>query len=379
MDAQKAEVVVVGAGLMGLGVAWRLAQAGRRVAVFERGEAGRGASRAAAGMLAPAAEIGFEERALYELMRESARRWPPFAAELERASGRRVGYDAAGTLVVATDRDDVEVLRRLFRFQREEGAAVTWLAGFEAIEKEPLLSPRLPAAVFSPEDHQVDNRAVVEALAGVVREAAALREHTPVAAVEPDEEAPAVVLEGGERVAARAVVVAAGAWTREVGGLAPRPPVRPVKGQVLALRMEPPFALRHVVRGPRAYLVPKADGRLVVGATAEEMGFDARVTAGGVYRLLEGAVEVVPGVEELVLEATWAGLRPAARDGNPLLGRAAPGVFLATGHYRHGVLLAPVTADEVAREVLAALGGGVETSPWLAPFSPARFSDPAGS
>ena len=372
---QEAEVIVVGAGLMGLGVAWRLAQAGHAVTVFERGEAGRGASWAAAGMLAPAAEIGFEEPDLYRLMEESRRRWPAFAAEVERASGCHVGYDDAGTLVVATDRDEVEALRRLFQFQRQEGAPVWWLAGFEAVEKEPLLSPRLPAAVFAPQDHQVDNRAVVEALAAVVRGAALFREHTPVAAVVPDAESPAVVLEGGERIEAQAVVLAAGAWTRDVDGLALRLPVRPVKGQMLALRMEPPFALRHVVRGPRAYLVPKSDGRLVIGATSEEMGFDARVTAGGVYRLLEGAVELVPGVEELPLEATWAGLRPAARDGRPLLGRTAPGVFLATGHYRHGVLLAPVTADEVAREVAGALARRGETSPWLAPFSPARFSE----
>jgi len=373
--AREVEVAVVGAGLIGLGIAWRLAQAGRGVAVFERDEAGRGASWAAGGMLAPAAEIGFEEPDLYRLMLESRRRWPAFAAELERASGRPVGYDATGTLVVATDRDEVEALRRVFRFQQEEGAAVEWLAGFDAAAREPLLSPRLPAAVFAPDDHQVDNRALAEALVAVVREAATLREHAPVRAVVPDAEAPGVVLEDGERVTARAVVLAAGAWVRDVEGLAPRPPVRPVKGQMLGLRMEGPLVLRHVVRGPRAYLVPKPDGRLVVGATSEERGFDASVTGGGVYRILEGAVEVVPAVEELAFEAAWAGFRPAARDGNPILGRAAPGVFLAAGHYRHGVLLTPVTADEVAREVEASLGGSGETSPWLAPFSPGRFND----
>src|SRR5690606_6147777 len=176
--AREVEVAVVGAGLIGLGIAWRLTQAGRRVVVFERDEAGRGASWAAAGMLAPAAEIGFEEPELYRLMLESRHRWPAFAQELERASGRSVGYDDAGTLLVATDRDEVEALRRVFRFQQEEGAAVEWLAGFDAAAREPLLSPRLPAAVFAPEDHQVDNRAVAEALAAVVREAASLRERT---------------------------------------------------------------------------------------------------------------------------------------------------------------------------------------------------------
>src|SRR5690606_7280128 len=248
------------------------------------------------------------------------------------------------------------------------------LAGFEAVEREPLLSPRIPAAVLAPGDYQVDSRSVVEALAGIVRREGILHEHAPVAAVEPDAEAPAVRLEGGARVAARAVVVAAGAWARGVEGLEPRPPVRPVKGQMLAARLAPALPLRHVVRGPRAYLVPKPDGRVVIGATSEERGFDDAVTAGGVYRLLEGAVELVPGVEEWALEATWAGLRPASRDGDPLLGVAAPGVVYALGHYRHGILLTPVTADEVAREVDARLRGVSETSPWLAPFSPGRFA-----
>ncbi|MDX1420907.1 MAG: glycine oxidase ThiO [Rubricoccaceae bacterium] len=368
------EVVVVGAGLVGLGIAWRLVQGGHRVALYDRGAAGRGASWAAAGMLSPAVELGFEEPALYRLMVESRRRWPAFAAELERASGTPVGYDATGTLVAATDRDEVEALRRRFRFQQEEGASVEWLAGFEAAEREPLLSPRLPAAVLAPGDHQVDNRAVVEGLASVLRRDADLHEHAPVRSVVPDPEEPSVVLADGSRVPARVVVLAAGAWVREVEGLAPRPPVRPVKGQMLALRMGPSLRLRHVVRGPRAYLAPKADGRLIVGATVEEQGFDADVTGGGLYRLLEGAVELVPAVEEWAYESAWAGFRPAARDGAPLLGPVAPGVVLATGHYRHGVLLAPVTADEVAREVEALLAGSGETSPWLAPFSPARLS-----
>ena len=158
------DAVVVGAGVIGLGVAWRLAQAGRRVVVLEKGAAGRGASWAAGGMLAPAAEIGFEELDLYRLGRESLRRWPDFARELEKASGQSVGYRTEGTLVVADDRDSARALRRLFQFQQEHGAPVRWLTADEAQEIEPLLSPRLPAVIHAPEDHQVDNRAVVAAL-----------------------------------------------------------------------------------------------------------------------------------------------------------------------------------------------------------------------
>ncbi|NNF57680.1 MAG: glycine oxidase ThiO [Rhodothermaceae bacterium] len=377
MSEREAEVVVVGGGIVGLAVAWRLAQRGHTVDVFEQGELGRGASWAAAGMLAPTAELGFEELDLYRLGRESLRRWPTFAEELEAASGQPVGYDATGTLVVADDRDSTEALRRLYRFQQEHAAASTWLAGFEALDREPFLAPGLPAAVFSLEDHQVDPRAVAQALVRVLRAhvAVAVHEQITVQAIEPDAETSAVVLDDGTRIMARAVVLAAGAWTRRIAGLEPKPPVRPIKGQALALRVAEPFALRHVVRGPDAYLVPKADGRLIVGATSEEQGFDTRVTAGAVYRLLEGAVAVVPGVEELEVIETWAGLRPASRDHAPLLGfGAVPGVAFATGHYRHGVLLAPVTADEIAAAVEARLAGSVETSAWLAPFSPDRFS-----
>lgn len=369
-------MLIVGGGLIGLALAWRLAGRGRRVRVLERAEAGRGASHAAAGMLAPAAEVGFEEMPLYRLERESLRRWPAFARELEEAAGMAVGYRSEGTLIVADDRDAAEALRRLFRFQQAEGVPVEWLTGAEAREREPFLSPRLAGAVWAPEDHQVDNRAVVEALRRALAAEARveLREGVAVAALEPHAERPAALTTEGERHEARLVVLAPGAWARTIGGLPAPVPVRPVKGQMLALRMAPPFELRHVVRGPDAYLVPKDDGRLVLGGTSEEMGFDARLTAGGLYRLLEGAVEIVPGVEELEFIETWTGFRPASRDHLPLLGFAsAPGVVLAAGHFRHGILLAPVTADELAAEIDAALGGRGETSPWLAPFSPRRF------
>ncbi|HEX9953584.1 MAG TPA: FAD-dependent oxidoreductase, partial [Rubricoccaceae bacterium] len=165
------DVVVVGAGVAGLGVAWRLAQSGTRVLVVDRGEAGRGATWAAAGMLAPSAELGFEELDLYALARESLARWPAFAADLEAATGLAVGLRTEGTLVVADDRDSLVALRRLFAFQAAQGAPVEWLTGEAAREREPLLSPRLPGAVWSPDDHQVDNRALADALAVAVRAA----------------------------------------------------------------------------------------------------------------------------------------------------------------------------------------------------------------
>ncbi|MEM9996987.1 MAG: glycine oxidase ThiO, partial [Bacteroidota bacterium] len=299
------EVLVVGGGVVGLGVAWRLGQRGVRVTVLERGEAGRGASWAAAGMLAPVAELGFEELDLYALSRESLRRWPAFARDLEAVTGRSVDYRDDGTLVVAPDRDAAEALRRSFRFQQQHGVDVRWLSRDAALDLEPFLSPRIAAAVHAPGDHQVDNRRLVAALRAAVEEAASVtvREHVAVRAIHPDADAPRAVLDDGSEVAARQVVLAAGAWSGGVEGLAPvEVPVRPVKGQMLSLRMDapvagPPFGLRHVVRSPDAYLVPKSDGRLVIGATSEEQAFDTRVTAGGLYRLLEGAWEACPGID----------------------------------------------------------------------------------
>ncbi|WP_022834857.1 glycine oxidase ThiO [Salisaeta longa] len=368
-------VGIVGGGAIGLATGWVLAQRGAHVTVWERGRAGRGTSWWAAGMLAPDAELQFEELELYALNRESLRRWPDFARDLEAASGQSVDYRDEGTLLVADDHDAAEQLRRLYAFQREHELAVEWLDGSQAREIEPFVAPRLSAAVWVPSDHQVDNRKLVQALrAAFVDAGGTLHEDAPVTAVQPDGNEPAIVPTEGTRTAYDTVIVAAGVWSREVEGLVPAPPIRPVKGQSLQLRMALPFDMQHVVRGPEAYLAPKSDGRLVVGATSEEMGFDTRVTAGGIYDVLEGAWEVVPGIRELEVEETWAGLRPASRDHAPLLGRAAPGVVYATGHYRHGILLTPVTAQEVARLVLAG-----ETSEWIEPFAPTRFSSATAS
>ncbi len=372
------EVIIVGAGIAGLGVGWRVALDGRRVLIFDAGEAGRESTWAAGGMLAPAAEIAFEEMDLYELQRESLARWRSFAVELERASGRSVGYRTDGTLVVADDRDSAVALKRVYDFQREHGVPVEWLDVDDALDLEPMLSPRLTAVVSAPTDHQVDNRAAADALLIAARRAGAeVREHAPVSAIEQGGARLSVVLADGQAVTADVVVLAAGAWSGSISGLDPAPPVRPVKGQALSVRQtqRPGLQLRHVVRGPRAYLVPKDDGRVVVGATSEERGFDKSVTVGGVFRLLEAAIDVVPGVEEMEIVETWAGLRPACRDHRPLLGRShQPRIVYATGLFRHGILLAPVTADEVAREVVSILNGSPETPSVLAPFSPLRFN-----
>jgi glycine oxidase len=355
-------VLIVGGGVCGLGIGWRLAQANRPTTVLEQGEVGPNslpaATWASAGMLAPHVEAEPGEERLLPLLLESHARWPAFTQELKEASGVDVGYRTEGTLVVALDRDQVERLRFQYEFQRKLGLELTWLSGDAARQREPHLSRNVIAALYSPHDHQVDNRQVLLALRQAFLAAGGtLREHASVAEILVEKgEVQGVRLISGEILHAPVVVVAAGAWSATLPGLPPeaRPPVRPVKGQMLALQtpLDAPL-LRHVVWGRDVYLVPRKDGRLLVGATVEEKGFDAQLTAGGVYTLLRRAWEILPGIDEAPIVEMWAGLRPGSRDDAPILG-ATPvkGLILATGHYRNGILLAPITADAISHLIL---------------------------
>jgi len=375
---QRPSIAIIGAGVIGLGIGWRLAQAGCRVAVYERGEAGKGASWAAAGMLAAGVETEPGELALHALNRASQLAWPGFAAELEAASGQSVELRQEGTLMVALNRDDAAQLRYTYDFQRNHGIALQWLSGGEARQREPFLHPNLAAAVYCAGDHQVENRKLVRALrAAFLAAGGALHEHKSVSAIESHNGKVTGLRLEDETIAADVVVLAAGAWSGEIAGLPPlaRPPVRPIKGQMLSLRMDPLAPLlRHVVWTPRVYLVPRSDGRLIVGATSEERGFDSNLTAGGVFSLLEGAWRALPGVEELPIDEMWVGFRPGSRDDAPVLGpgegeAALAGLVYATGHHRNGILLTPVTADAVARYILEG-----EIADVIRPFSMARFA-----
>jgi glycine oxidase len=367
-------VAVIGAGAIGLGIAWRLAAAGSTVEVFERGAAGHGASWAAGGMLAAGIEAEPGEAALYQLNRLSQRLWPGFAAALEAASGMSIGYRDEGTLAVALTRDDVARLRFHYEYQRSLDIPLEWLSSAEARRREPHLHSNLAAAVSSPLDHQVDNRRLVTALRRAFLAAGGkLFEHTPVGAVELAGERVAGIRVGDRSHPADVVVLAAGAWSRDIAGLpsAARPPVRPVKGQMLALRMNPEAPLlRHVLWTPKVYLVPRQDGRLIIGGTVEERGFDPSLTAGGVFALLEGAWRAMPTIEELPIDEMWVGFRPGSRDDAPLLGPSpVEGLVLATGHHRNGILLTPVTAEAVSRSILT---GEIEEA--IRPFTIERFA-----
>jgi glycine oxidase len=373
-EARAHDLVVIGAGVIGLAIAWRAARRGLQTLLLEAGEPAAGATGVAAGMLAPVTEADFGEERLLEANLESARLYPEFVAAVEASSGRTTGYRTTGALVVAVDRDQAEELERLHELQRSLGLDAHWLSPTECRSLEPSLSTRVAAGVDAPGDHQVSPRLLAAALrTALEREGGVLRCHARVRSIAVEGgETSGVVIEPDELVRARAVVIAAGARSGELelpdgAGV----PIRPVKGQILRLRGKPsqPIA-RRIVRTPEVYAVPRGDGRLVVGATVEERGFDSAVTAGGVFELLRSAYEVLPGITELELVDASAGHRPATPDNEPVIGEAElPGLLWASGHWRNGVLLAPLTAQSVVG--LVADG---DPRPEVAGFSPARFA-----
>jgi glycine oxidase len=365
------DLVVVGAGDIGLTIAWRAAASARSVLVLERDTPGQGSSHAAAGMLAPVSEAVLTEQPLLQLGLRSAAMYPEFVAEVEAASGRATGYHRCGSLLLAQDADAAEALARELDVRTRLGLAVRRLRGSEARALEPALAPSLRLALEIGDDHAVDPRALTAALVLAVANAGGVvRSDAEVAGLErvPGGRVSGVRLAGGDRVSCEAVVLATGAWS--VPGLpeAARVPVRPVKGQIMRLH-DPagPGLLHRVVRMRGGYLVPRGDGRYVLGATMEDRGFDTAVTAGAVHDLLRDAAEVLPGVLELVLDEASAGLRPGTPDNAPVIGPGAlDGLHWATGHMRNGILLAPVTAELV----LAGLDGARAE----APFDPRRFA-----
>jgi glycine oxidase len=369
------DVVVIGAGVIGLAVAWRSAQAGLAVTVLERGRPGAETSHVAAGMLAPISETSPTELGLLALGLRSASTYHEFVAELAEASACDPGYVRCGTLAVARDGDEAEALEREFELRRRLDLEVRRLPPSAARRLEPALSPAIRLALEVPNDHAIDPRRLTAALARAVERAGGvIRSGAEVTEVVLDGDRVAgVVLAGGERVPASHVVVAAGPWSGQLAGLpsAACVPIRPVKGQILRLH-DPagPGLLDHVVRRGSVYVVPRGDGRYVLGATMEERGFDTKVTAGAVFELLREAVELLPGLSELELDECSAGLRPATPDGAPAIGPGViSGLHWATGHHRGGVLLAPLTAELVLSGLL-----GHAPAPEAASVAPARFA-----
>jgi glycine oxidase len=374
-DKRSFDAVIVGAGVIGLSCAWRAAQRGQKAIVLERAVPASGATGVAAGMLAPVGELTFGERKLLEMTLASAEAFPEFIAELEQRSGQRAGYDRAGALHIALDRDEAAELRRIHELQRSLGLDAEWLTQGRCRQLEPGLAPSLAGGVHAPHEAAISPRALVAALLAAL-EAAGVEVRSGAEVTEALIEGgrlEGVRTAGGDELRAANVVLAAGCWSGSAAWLPPeaQPSVRPVKGQILELRgpaTEP--VCERIVASERVYVVPRVDGRLIVGATVEERGFDLTVTAGGVHELLREAYRLLPDVAELELVEASAGLRPGTPDNLPLIGPAAfDGLVLATGHYRNGILLAPLTANAVA----ASLSGEAISGPVRA-ASPERLA-----
>jgi glycine oxidase len=371
------KVAVIGGGAIGLSVAWAAAKAGSDVRVVDP-RPGGGASGIAAGMLAPVTELHYGEDALLRLNQESAAMFGDWIAELEEASDVATGYRTTGTIMVARDADENAALQEIWAHQETLELKAERLRGSKARRLEPGLASSVRGGVLVPDDHQVDPKALIAALLVACAQAGVkFDERRAAGVVVSGARVTGVEIEGGEIVPADRVVIAAGCWSAEIEGVPEGSlPVRPVKGQLLELRSRgTELLLQRNVRGQDVYLVPRSDGRVVVGATVEERGFDDVVTAGAVLQLLRDAFEIVPGIAELDLVDVRAGLRPGTPDNAPLLGPLEiDGLIAATGHYRNGILLAPITGRAIAELIET---GRVPES--IESFSPGRFGSKGSS
>ena len=366
-------IIVIGAGAIGASCAWRLARAGYDVTLIDD-PGSAPASEVAAGMLAPVTEAEYGEERLLELNLRSSRSYEDFVAELVEATGRDVGFRRCGTLMVARDADDKRVLDDIFRHQQRLGLDAVRMGSQEVRAKEPVLSPAVRGGISVAGDHQIDPSSLVAALHVACEGAGVSIVHERVVEIDEGTTTVDVVLTSGSRRSCDQVVVAAGSYTGSIAGAASRLPVRPVKGQLVHLRERGGTPLPGAnIRGLDVYIVTRGDGRVVVGASVEEQGFDVTLTAGAVHDLLRYAYELWPGVVELEYVGVTAGLRPATPDNAPVVGKLRDRVVVATGHYRNGVLLAPVTAAGVV-ELVAGRSPG-----WLDGFGPERFASTVGS
>jgi len=378
-----ADVVVVGGGIIGLSVAYELLRARDpnfgRVLVVERGRCGQGCTQAAGGMIAPLSEAEVQSRAVVELGLDSLHRYPQFISSIEEIGGEPCGYRRKGTLWAAADADEMRELEHIRTLQREKGVESRLLSAAQVLEKEPHLSSRLAGGLEVDLDHNVDPRRLARALVSAIRKlGGTVLEHHPATGVEESDDRWRIRGTSPEGAAwslsSRNIVLAAGPWAElELAAPIPRLGLRPVKGQALRLDQGRSPLLQHVIRSPRVYLVPGEDGILYVGATMEEQGYDASNTAGAVMDLLRNAWRLLPGVYDLPVDELVVGFRPALRDNQPVIGAAPgsgrPGLFLALGHYRDGVLLAPATGH-----YLAELIRSQKAPKALEPFAAGRFA-----
>lgn len=373
MKNKSQHIAIIGGGIIGLGIGWQLIRRGAKVTIFEKGRIGREASWVAGGMLAPYAEAGFEEIKLMRFGEQSLKLYPKLLDELSEDAEAVPALDKCGTLMAGIDRDDTEYLKRLYDFRKELDLSVELFTGTEAREREPLLSPNVVSGIWLPDDAQIDNRKLLKALEkGFKQLGGTIKEQMKITKVNIEENSVTSVVTEDEEYSVDQVVVAAGCWSQQIGGIPDQylPPIRPEKGQIITLKKTDDCPLQGIVRSPRMYMVPKEDGTIRLGATAEEKGFDKRPTAGAQKELLEHGWEMIPSIFDLPLIEMIAGLRPAGKDHRPIIGESdISDLYYATGHYRHGIMLMPLTVYALVDEILDG-----EVSEWSKPFRPQRFN-----
>jgi glycine oxidase len=362
------EAVIAGGGLIGGAIALELALAGVRVAIFELGEPGREASWASAGILSPAPENP-ATIPLVPLGKASMSLYPQFIARVEEISGQEVGFRAKGTVEALFSRDAARELSTHVALHHGWGLRAEAISAVDARELEPALSPELEAAVLRPDEASVDNRALTQAVLAAARKSGAeIFSHREVRGVWREKQRCAGLLFENEKVSANWTIIAAGSFSASIAGVDAYAPVRPAKGQMVSLRAER-LKIERVLWSDKIYLVPRNDGRILAGATVEYVGFDRKVTAGALAKVLSGALELAPDLAHARVEETWAGLRPDSPDHLPILGPAdIDGLMIATGHFRSGILLTPITA-RLIREWITEQRVSVD---WER-FSPLRF------
>lgn len=366
------DLLVIGGGLIGCAIAWEAAQRGLRVTVIERDEVGWGATHAAGGMLAPLAEADGESPFLRICCR-SAELYPGFVAKLRDTVGLDVEYRTEGTIFVSLNETDDEELESRFRWQRDCGMNIERLSRANLLGIEPSLNPEVRWALLFPNDHQVNNRRLIKAVyAAACSAGVEFRTNTNAERLLIRKDGGHQVIRGvqadGKVFEAEKVVIAAGSWSSRIAET-PETGIVPIRGQMVAVRNAVP-PVRHTIYSRRGYLVPRLDGRLIAGSTTENAGFECLNTAGGISTVITNALEIMPGFANQPIVETWAGLRPRAADHLPVIGPDASirGLIHATGHYRNGILLAPLTALVVG-DLLTGSSPEID----LTPFLPSRL------
>tara|TARA_B100000427_G_C15516078_1_gene598231 strand:+ start:2257 stop:3372 length:1116 start_codon:yes stop_codon:yes gene_type:complete len=368
-------VLIIGGGIIGLSIAWRLIGIGKKVIIVDKKNLGKEASWAAAGMLSGRLDLKPCEKQLLPIFEKSHLEWPKFAKELESKSGKSIGYRKEGTLMVSCDFNEEKKLKNNYNFLKKNKANIFWLSGKEIREKEPYVSNNVLSGFFSPEDHHVNNRYILDALITILKKNknnCIFKENTEVEKIITKKNQVVGVKTKNEIIKTKEIIICSGAWTNKIKNIAVKEvSIRPVKGQMICLKMpKTTELLKHILWRENVYLVPRDNSDLIIGSTEEEMGFDKNLTAGGIYNLLKIAREVLPGVEDLSIVESWSGLRPTTRDEAPIIGpsKKIRGLIYATGHHRNGVLLAPLTSNVIKNYYLnGKIGNDFDN------FKPGRF------